>query len=221
MRAGLAGGGAPAKITRVPERKRGKPGRKDRAIRRALKAAGFDWYILRVQPAKEHIAEGFLHDRGLDLFLPCDKKLYRVSRYSRRRQERHVPVMPGYLFVGFEAGKPVRYDALRLRLVIGVVGCEVGGGGTNAAGAGARPYRMPTVAMERLIADFPDGLRRADSVELMRKDREFHKGDRVRAAEGPFADYTFTAGETVDDTVLCEAAGLGTVRLPLHVLVPA
>lgn len=60
------------------------------------------WYALCVQPSKELVAERLLVDEGYNIFVPTGPRARRPNFRVKRKVIISGPVLPGYVFVGFD-----------------------------------------------------------------------------------------------------------------------
>lgn len=67
---------------------------------------GLGWYVVRTQVKCEFRAEMGLKSQGYEVFLPTEKVWI---RHARRKEEKTKPLMPRYLFVGFDINKTAWY----------------------------------------------------------------------------------------------------------------
>lgn len=65
-------------------------------------AEGLEWYALSVASQRERAVFHELDDIGVVPFCPMMTRNVRVSPFSKRREERQFPKIPGYVFVGFQ-----------------------------------------------------------------------------------------------------------------------
>jgi transcription antitermination factor NusG len=139
--------------------------------------ADLAWFALTVPPQKEFAAQEILLRRGIASFCPFESLWRQKSRYTREKELRHFPVMPRYVFAGFERDPdhPVSwYHVFQIPLIVSVVGFE------------GEPKQVANMA--DFIARFRNGLKRPDAEARMRTHREYGIGDLVSFVEGPFAD---------------------------------
>jgi transcriptional antiterminator NusG len=136
-----------------------------------------DWYALTVPPQKEFAAQEIIHRRGVATFCPFESMWRQKSRYTREKDLRSYPIMPRYVFVGFERdpNAPVSwYHVFQIPLVLSVVGFN------------GEPKTVSNMA--DFIARFRNGLKRPSAEAHMRTHREYGVGDLVTFVEGPFSD---------------------------------
>ena len=62
-----------------------------------------DWYLIQVKPNAQHIAERNLKRQGCTVFLPLSEE---TRKLGPRFVTKHVPLFPGYLFLGLTASAP-------------------------------------------------------------------------------------------------------------------
>lgn len=134
---------------------------------------GLDWYALTVPPQKEFAAQEIMKRRGFTTFCPFESLWRRKSKYTNEKELRHFPLMPRYLFVGFD-DHPSWFDVFQIPLIVSVVGLE------------GVPAKLGN--MQRFVSNFRNGLRRPDAERHMKTHREYKVGDTVLVVEGPLAD---------------------------------
>lgn len=77
------------------------------------------WFCYRVAPQKEFALELALRSRGLNAYVPTEKRvLFRRQAGAKKQQEKLYPLLVGYIFVGFQdkSDWPVpihRFDAIK------------------------------------------------------------------------------------------------------------
>jgi len=127
------------------------------------------WYALCVPPQKEFAAQEILTRRGIASFCPFESVWRQKSRYTREKELRHYPVMPRYVFAGFEA-EPSWFHIFSIPLIRAVVGFN------------NEPAKIHD--MGKFIGRFRNGLKRAEQEKFMRTHREYQAGDLVTIVEG-------------------------------------
>jgi transcription antitermination factor NusG len=138
------------------------------------------WYLARVPSGKEFVAERILDDAGVIVFVPIETRFRRKNRYRKVKTEIKLPLVPGYVLVGFVPGE-LRWGKLfRFRLIHGVVGRD------------GRPSRLPSHEVTRLLTRHTAGEFLAPKAQQwMQTYREFSVGDRVEVLDGPFEGHVF------------------------------
>lgn len=132
-----------------------------------------DWYALTVPPQKEFAAQEIMRRRGFTTFCPFESLWRKKSRYTREKELRHFPIMPRYLFAGFDR-HPSWFEVFQIPLISGVIGLE------------GEPAKIGN--MGRFISNFRNGLRRPDAERHMKTHREYAVGDTAIIVEGALAD---------------------------------
>ena len=131
-----------------------------------------DWYALLVPPQKEFAAQDVLARIGIASFCPFESFWRRKNRYTKDKELRHFPIMPRYVFAGFD-GAADWYGLFQLPIIASVVGLH------------GRPMRVAD--MPDLIRRFRNGLRRPDHEKHMRTHREYAAGDLAVIVESAMA----------------------------------
>lgn len=168
-----------------------------------------DWYALTVPPQKEFAAQEIMRRRGFTTFCPFESLWRRKSRFTKEKELRHYPLMPRYLFVGFD-GMPSWYDVFRVPLIVSVVGLE------------GKPAKLAN--MYRFISNFRNGLRRPDAERHMQTHREYKIGDTALVVEGPLAERLVKVEEITGGHAFFKLEMFGTERklsLPVGNLIAA
>lgn len=81
------------------------------------------WYALHVQPSKELIAERLLVDEGYNIFVPTGPRARRVNYRVKRKVIISGPVLPGYVFIGFEFEQKIHWKRIMdYSMIHGVIG---------------------------------------------------------------------------------------------------
>jgi transcription antitermination factor NusG len=82
-----------------------------------------NWYALSIAPQREAQAVRRLAESGLTIYYPVAHLVRRKHRLSKLRVIHGVPMLAGYLFVGFnEDEQPAWSQIAEIDLVTGVVG---------------------------------------------------------------------------------------------------
>jgi len=138
------------------------------------------WYALKTPPQREfaaqHILENFA-DRGIKTFVPVRKEWRRRNRYSKAKELRSYPVMPRYVFAGFEPGRARWYDLFKFPVLVGVVG---------VCGEPRRVRYHGEDGLGSFIGRYPNGITAPKEQRFMRSNHEFAIGDTVEVIGGPF-----------------------------------
>ena len=133
--------------------------------------SGLGWYAVRTEVKSEFQAQMGLLAGGFEVFLPVEKVWI---RHARRKAEKIRPLLPRYLFVGFDINKtpwhPIKYtDGVEMLLI----------------SAKHVPVRIPTAAI--------DELRGAVKVGVYDETRTGWQGakpgDKLLLVKGPFRDF--------------------------------
>lgn len=140
--------------------------------------ADLTWYALKVPPNKEFAAQDILERRNIATFCPFESRWRRKSQYTKEKVLKHFPIMPRYVFAGFDLDEKEHeqvswYHVFQIPLITSVVG-------VNDA-----PAKLRTMA--DFITKFSNGLRRPNEEKLMRSNREYKIGDLAIIAEGALA----------------------------------
>jgi transcriptional antiterminator RfaH len=132
--------------------------------------SGAQWYCLKAQVLREHLAAGMLSDyaEGVsEVFMPRIRYQRKTRTGKKWFQE---ALFPGYFFARFDYSS----SAYQVRSAPGILKIV-------AFGNYAPP--IPDAAIEQLADQVPsEGV-----VEVV---NDFHEGDEVRITEGPFAGLT-------------------------------
>lgn len=156
-----------------------------------------DWYALTVPPQKEFAAQEIMRRRGFTTFCPFESLWRKKSRYTKEKELRHFPVMPRYLFVGFDH-EPSWYEIFRIPLIVSVVGLE------------GEPARLTNMA--RFVSNFRNGLRRPEAEKHMQTHREYKIGDTALIMRGPLVDRLVKVEEITDGHAFFRLEMFGTER---------
>jgi transcription antitermination factor NusG len=155
--------------------------------RRYADEENLDWYALVTKPQHEFVCAGKIQDMGHAVFVPYASEWRRKSRYSKAKVQRHYPLMPRYIFVGF--------DCLPPWLDLHAADCMQG-----VVGVGGYAKKLPTARVIELINTHGAGVYVAPAAQqFMRTHHEFAVGDRVQIVDGPlyehFAEVTAIDGK--------------------------
>lgn len=176
---------------------------KKRPIQRwELEPHAHRWFALRVPPQKETVAVEIMDRLSFVALVP------KVERERRRRGKIlnwRVPVMPGYVLVGFPGdGQIPWWPVMRLDLIRSVIGLH------------GRPYQIPWRSIHRMLDD--EDAVRVGASKYMRIWREYTINDIVRIESGPFYGYEGKVEEVTDteSRVLLDVLGR-KVAINIHV----
>jgi transcriptional antiterminator RfaH len=129
------------------------------------------WFLVQLRPNSEAVAKRNLVRQGVKIFAPFEEV---TVRKGRKLVQTHKAVFPGYMFVS------VGSDFFRWRAVNSTVGVS-----RLVSFAEGQPAQVPFELISRLM-------RRCDSAGKLLPSLQFHCGDTVRVAHGPFADFIAT-----------------------------
>ena len=157
-------------------------------LRPDLALAGNErWFLVHTLPRKEQQAHMHLGMQGFRSYLP---QYRRTIRHARQLRTVRAPLFPSYLFVILDLG---RDRWLSVRSTIGVA---------QLVGSSDRPLAVPHGIIESLIAH-------ANDANLALFGDCLQKGQKVRIAIGPFAEFIGTL-DRLDDS--------GRVRVLLEMM---
>jgi len=163
---------------------------------------GKRWYVVYTNIKCEFRAEKGLLAKGYDVFLPRAK---RWIRHARRKKEQVVPLLPRYLFVGFDINLMAWYEIRNTDGVEGVLS-------NNSI-----PVAVPAAAIEDLRAMQEIGVF-DETTEVLR----LKEGDQVRMVKGPFAGHLCTLksarGKKRVEVILSLFGRENVLSLPLSAL---
>ena len=134
--------------------------------------SGKKWYVVYTNIKCEFRAEKGLIAKGYDVFLPRAKCWI---RHARQKKERVQPLLPRYLFVGFDINIMPWYEIRNTDGVEGVLS-------NNSI-----PVAVPAAAIEDLRAMEEIGVF-DETTEVLR----LRAGDPLRLVKGPFAGHVCT-----------------------------
>lgn len=146
--------------------------------------AGLIWYALTVTPRREfEAADRLTRCKVGEVYVPMRKVYRRANRYVKAKRLRNFAILPGYVFIGADAGPVDWYRALSTRWVRGVVGVD------------GQPLEVPLTerAGDRSgIGQLKEREQRGEFTAWgperhMRSNREFKVGDTVEVITGPLA----------------------------------
>ena len=163
-----------------------------------LPSADADWYVLRSRGGCELLAAQELHDGGFDAYVP-QRRIKNFVRRQRLLINQHRPLMPGYLFLATEMGRPVDWGAIRDNKRMRHVGRPL----RNAGGFALRvPGKLIVKINEDEIAgkfDETGATKRQNHAKL---EERFAPGREFRIEEGPFIGFrALVEGVTASDRV--------------------
>lgn len=175
-----------------PSKALAEKGDKDMASSADLKAdlvlAGNErWFLVHTQPRKELQARMHLRIQGFRTYMP---QYLRTIRHARQLRTIRAPLFPSYFFIILDLGRD-RWLSVRSTVAVSrLVGCE------------DRPLAVPHGIVESLIAH-------ANEANLTLFGDCLQKGQKVRIATGPFAEFIGTL-DRLDDS--------GRVRVLLNMM---
>ncbi|WP_022697907.1 transcription termination/antitermination protein NusG [Euryhalocaulis caribicus] len=169
--------------------------------RRARQLKKKRWYVLRVSPQREIIAEAALRLAGFEAFAPTEELWRKKNRFARKKTRYLRAIMPGYVFAGLpseEGGYGVDWPALAW--LDAVRGREGDNGRRPFVAARAQyegkvirgvicenglPKAIPFRAIKRFAAESATPVIHAPGEHrFMATHREFNVGDKARIAYG-------------------------------------
>jgi len=161
------------------------------------------WYVVHTQPSAEDRAVVRLQTQGYHVFCP---RLRKVVRHARKNTVKLAPLFPGYLFLRLDLSRD------RWRSVNGTRGV------VRLLAQGDTPQAVPPGVIEELQSH-------ADVHGALDRPLLLNAGQRVRIAEGPFADLVGTL-QRLDGAdrvhVLLDLLGRSvSTTLPYEALAPA
>jgi transcriptional antiterminator RfaH len=145
------------------------------------------WFLVHTLGHKEQQARMHLRIQGFRTYMP---QYQRTIRHARQLRTVRAPLFPGYLFVILDLE---RDRWLSVRSTIGV---------SRLVGAADRPLAVPQGIVETLIAH-------ANEANLTLFGDGLQKGQKIRIATGPFAEFIGTL-DRLDDS--------GRVRVLLNMM---
>ncbi len=154
------------------------------------------WYLIRSKPHGEEKARGYLAGKGIEIYFPLMEKVI-VRRGAAVKILK--PLFPSYIFGRFDLNE--KYPLVRY-----------GHGVREIVGFGDYPLPVPESIIEAIRA-------RAGGGSVIRKARQFAKGDAVAINAGPFRNLTGIFDHWVSDTervcILLNCIGYGP-RIDVH-----
>jgi transcriptional antiterminator RfaH len=148
---------------------------------------GERWYVVHTLPRAELRARTHLENQGFPTFLP---KRLKTVRHARKITTIVAPFFPRYLFVVLDLSRD------KWRSVRGTIGVS------SMIMQGDVPHPVPFGVLESLTT-------LTDAQGMLRLDKAFRVGDRVRLTAGVFAE-AFGICERLDDS--------GRVRVLLDIM---
>ena len=126
------------------------------------------WYVVQTQAHAENKAAAHLLRQNFGVYLPCYQKL---RRHARRSEVVAAPLFPGYLFVNVDRGVQ-RWRAIQSTLGVSRLVCN-----------GDEPAAVSSSIVEVLK-------QREDQqgFVLLGQRARFLEGEKIRVADGAFAD---------------------------------
>lgn len=154
------------------------------------------WYAASTALHREFFAAEQLAAQEFRVFLPA---MRRMVRHARKVSEVRRAFFPGYLFVSLEPGRQPWRSVNSTR------------GVRRLVGSAERPAPVPPGFVEEMMA-------RTDSDGLLSLADRLAVGDRVRIAQGPFAEFVGVVSQLPEDdrvrVLLDVMAGGAPVNLP-------
>lgn len=142
------------------------------------------WFVVQSEPQQEKAIAATLIGKRFLCYLPMRKRKVRVN--DRRHRTVTRPLLPGYLFAGFDG--PVGEEWKRINAiagVIGVLGCEV----EFAGGFIERlPVPVPLYVMNR-IRDKEAEMLTGERVLRASDGKELDIGGVIQVTDGPFTSF--------------------------------
>ncbi|MDO6586836.1 hypothetical protein Q4543_15085 [Salipiger sp. 1_MG-2023] len=111
---------------------------------------------------------------GFEVFLPVRKDWRRKNQFSAEKELRSFPLIPGWMFVGWQAGASRWHELAALDVI------------DAPFGVNGRPLRIPEQRIVALMRQWGGGRLSPEMNRYMRAGHEFAIGDRMRIACGPF-----------------------------------
>lgn len=71
------------------------------------------WIIVRTETAKEGFVSAQLRHRGLEAWVPAEKRLVRIHRLSKARKVEEYPIVPRLLFAAVPQGREAEVTGIR------------------------------------------------------------------------------------------------------------
>ena len=122
------------------------------------------WYVIRIKPHQERLAEFHLKHRCIETFLP----LLKMEKIIRRQNKTVVePLFPGYLFARFDMNH--QYRAVNFSR-----------GVLNVVEFGSKPAEVSGALIEGIKSRMNDGY-------VIPSTERFHQGQIVHITGGPLA----------------------------------
>lgn len=133
---------------------------------------GLAWYAVMARPGHDRDVEAILERRGFIAVVPCWRRQRLANRHAKRKIEVLMPVAPGYVLVGFDAGQmmsaalPPWHRVFDLSMVASVVGLDDSGTAWRLNGQQVASFlRGSEAATEPVVIDAPE-LRADDMVQI-------------------------------------------------------
>lgn len=148
------------------------------------------WYAARTKPTanpnrntikigdeRHFVVERILRQRGFEVFFPTKKVFRQKSKYSKEKREVRLPLLVGWVFVGWPVNQNRWADLFNSNAVSSVAGC------------GGRAMRINPEDMDSAMQRWGGQNAHApDRERFMRTHHEFDIGDNVTILHGPFAN---------------------------------
>lgn len=165
------------------------------------RASAMAWYALQITPQKELVGQEIMRRQGFMTYVPVEYRWRKKNRYTRDKQKRVFPLLPRYLFIGFDPDQVSFFapflrpesrayqkgdEAVTERRIFNVFALPIV---TGCVGVADEPRQLVTDQVVKFVNRYPDGLQRPKEEKYMRTGKEFKTGDMVRVAEGPMRDF--------------------------------
>ena len=161
------------------------------------------WYVLRTAGSKEKKVKEYLDkeiERDLDLqkeisqvLVPVEKK-FTVKNGKRVASEKIL--FPGYVFIEAELGKDSEY-LIRSHVIPGLAGFlteRATGSDADKKGTEMRAVPLRDEEVQRLLGKQDEQVENEAATEV-----DYQVGDSVKITDGPFAGFSGTIDEILED----------------------
>lgn len=160
-----------------------------------IKISELNWYAVRTPPMREFDAETILRKHGYAIICPVRIKSVRASRTTRKKKQVEVPLIPGYVLMGFK-GAPNWHELFRFgrrqELITGVCG-----------------YRGRAQAIPESSMNWVAKMIKTTNVEVADKEQHglgaesLRRGDKVEVLTGPLSGTIVSIDELKGDSAMC------------------